>query len=609
MKRVSLLSCFTPPDDFHGDFGWVCGFTAHPDILEEIANRFTHGARRRRASLAVFLHPADRHIPMRRGILVPFLRPELPMPFQLLHAKVALLHFNGKAGSLLRLVVSTGNWTHDPLETSIDLFWIVEWRQDQEVDRQVVADILAAAEMFEWLRNLFDSSVLELEIGGSRAEDGLRQAVGLLPKTKLPPPRFLDTRRQALQPQILKYLARKGSVKRSRLIMGSGYFEAGDDADVGVLQTFLRALIEERLATRNCEVDVILNANSCQGLAAQKEALVDSGWKLRPPYVAHLPGAKLHAKFLFGAGGGAVCRNPWCYIGSGNLSRIGFTRAVGSGGNLEAGVVFMPEGYLTWKGYDEYCLAARLPVDLDAIVDPENLKQGDPYEMLGPAAKVPPVSYLRWCDGKLSLPDPSIAFPDLTVRLPGRLDGALPMDVAEAPASALLLPMLAEVPVLTDQGFVLPPLGPKRVEDVLLELLFFPQLPPEERDAEYGGDVVGEEDTVTPLAETSDYPSRRMMRLIVRMTECQAKIERLDWERWVNRVDDLLNALAVPEEETIAAFRSYDIEPVGALLHPIFLPKDLLPAEIVRLKEVVDGVRVRWGLAGREPLLPAEARL
>ena len=608
MKRVSLLSCFTPPDDFHGDFGWVSGFTGHPDVLEEVANRFTHGARRRQASVAVFLHPADQHLPMRRGILVPFRRTDVPLPFQLLHAKVAVLHFNGKKGSLLRLVVSTGNWTHDPLETSLDLFWIVEWRQDQENDRQVAADILAAAEMFEWLRGFFDSAVLDLDIGGSRAEDGLRQAIRLLPKTKLPPSRFLDTRRRALQPQVIEHLSAKGVVKRSRLIMGSGYFEAGEDAEVGVLRTFLQDLIEARLATRNCEVDVVLNAESCQGLVAQKEALVNTGWKLRPPYAAHFPGAKLHAKFLFGAGGGTFCRNPWCYIGSGNLSRIGFTRAVRGGGNLEAGVVFVPEGYVNWKGHDENSLASRLPINLEATVDPGNLKVGDPFEALGNAAEVPPVSYLRWCDGKLSLPDPSQDFPELKVRLRGYPDIRLPIDIAEAPSSALLLPMLAEVPVLTEQGFVLPPLGPKRVEDVLLELLFFPHQAPEERDAEYAGDVVGEEDTVTPIGETGDYPSRRMMRLIVRMTECQTKIEHVDWECWVNRVDDLLNALTVPEAEMIAAFRDYDIDAVGALLHQTFLPGGLKPAEFARLKDVIDRVRERWGLAGLEPLMPAGAQ-
>ena len=161
MKRTSLLSCFTPPDGFHGDFGWVCGFTAHPDVLEEIANRFTQGARRRRPSLAMFLHPAEKHMPLRRGITVPFRRAATQWPFQLLHAKVALLHFNGKQGSLLRLVISTGNWTHDPLETSLDVFWIVEWRQHREgADRQVAADIREAANMFEWLREFFDPAVL-----------------------------------------------------------------------------------------------------------------------------------------------------------------------------------------------------------------------------------------------------------------------------------------------------------------------------------------------------------------------------------------------------------------------------------------------------------------
>ena len=608
MKRTSLLSCFTPPDGFHGDFGWVCGFTAHPDVLEEIANRFTQGARRRRPSLAVFLHPMDRHMPLQRGITVPFPRAGVPWPFQLLHAKVALLNFNGKTGSLLRLVVSTGNWTHDPLETSLDLFWIVECGQGQEgADRQVAADILAAADMFEWLRGFFDVSVLAVAVGGSRAEDGLREALGLLPKSRLPTPRFIDTRKQALQPQVIAALI-PNAVKRSRLIMGSGYFEAGENAELGVLQGFVRELVEARLATSNCQVDVVLNADSCQGLSKQKEDLQKSGWRLRRPYGAYLKGAKLHAKFLFGGGGETYCRNPWCYIGSGNLSRIGFTRAVGGGGNLEAGVVFTPEGWVEWGGHGENALASRLPIDLDKTVDPNILAEGEPYQAPGPAAAAPPVGYLCWHGGILSLPDPSPNCPDLEVSLPGCPNRRLPIEIGEAPASAMLMPMRAEVPVLTEQGFVLPPLGPKRVEDVLQELMFFPQLPPEERDADYGGEVIGEEDTVTPLAETTDYPSRRMMRLVVRITECQAQVEKIDWERWVNRLDDVLNALTAPESEMIRAFCLYRIDPIGALLHPTFLPKYLQPIELARLKGIIDGVRKRWGLIGLDPLFPIGAQ-
>ena len=134
MTRVSILTCFSPPeendDEFVGDFGWVSGFTANPEVLAQMADRFTSGERRRRPSLAVFLHPSARHLPLVQGVTMPFRRPAVGWGFNLLHAKVALLHFRGKRGSLLRLVVSTGNWTHGPISTSLDLFWIVEWRSD-----------------------------------------------------------------------------------------------------------------------------------------------------------------------------------------------------------------------------------------------------------------------------------------------------------------------------------------------------------------------------------------------------------------------------------------------------------------------------------------------
>lgn len=607
-QRTSLLSCFTPPQGYEGDFGWVCGFTANAGVLEEMASRFTRGARRRRASLALFLHPPEQLLPLIHAVAVPFRRPAMPWRFSLLHAKVALLHYKGKNGAVLRLIVSTGNWTHDPLGTSLDLFWIAEWHEDapraDAGNRQAASDIRAAAAMFEWIRTFFDTSALEVDVVGGGAEAGLRAALARLPSRGLPRARFVDNRKDALQPQVIEAVLQLPG-RRGRLVMGSGYFETGENAELGVLSTFVEELRDKGLATRSCQVDVVLNWDSCQGLAAQASAIRDMGWSLRPPLSREMPGAKLHAKFIFGAGGSVSCTNPWCYIGSGNLSRIGFTRSAGNGGNLEAGVVFSPED-LCWSPKGENSLSKRLPVDLNNVIDPVILEDGEPFEPHGPPAAVPPVAFLVWRDGMLRLPDDAGIFPELTVRVASGSWEPLPLEMPDPPVSAFIGPMMAEVPVLTDQGFMLPPAGPKRVEDVLHELLSFPQAPGNDPDWSAPGDIEGELDGAVPLAESGEYPLRRMMRLITRLTEHQTGVELAEWERWINLLSDSLTALTEPESEMLEAVRSYGVDLLDALLHPDFRPAALSSADLQRLETTVSAIRAKWKLTGLEPLYPRE---
>jgi hypothetical protein len=168
--------------------------------------------------------------------------------------------------------------------------------------------------------------------------------------------------------------------------------------------------------------------------------------------------------------------------------------------------------------------------------------------------------------------------------------------------------MMAQVPVLTDQGFVLPPPAPKRVEDVLHELAAFPDSVPADRDGTTPSDVAGEHDVPVPLSAGGEYPLRRMMRLIVRLTERQASVEAIDWERWTNRLHDALIALHEPEAEMIDQFRCYGIDPLGALMHTAFVPQGLSQEQFARLQAVVSSVRSRWKLEGLTSILPEQAR-
>lgn len=510
---------------------------------------------------------------------------------------------------MLRLVVSTGNWTHDPLRSSIDLFWIAEWRSDfdsaaQQANDQAAADIRAAAAMFKWLRELFDTSVLEVDTEKPSAEQRLLNAIGGMKGGEQLKPRFIDTRREALNVQVLRIAASERAPARGWVVMGSGYFETGESADTSVLAGFVADLRSKGLAKKDCGVDVVLNAGACQGLAAQATKFTELGWAIRPPVHRDMPGAKLHAKFIFSADN--KCRKPWCYIGSGNLSGIGFTQKAGPGGNLEAGVTFFPTEMLSWEGTDGTALANRLPVDFRSETKPDTLAPGDDYQHPGPGAEPPPVSYLRWEEGALMLPEGSPNALELTVAMPDGTWSSLPALFSDPPAMATLGPWMAQVPVLAEGGFVLPPLGPMRVEDVLQALLIFPLALPEERDREAASEVDGEEEAAgSMLGSTSEYPIRRMMRLVVGLSERQTKVEPRDWERWVNRIEEMLVAVTIPEAAGIAAVRDCGIDPLSVLLHPPFLPKRLGTPKLQRLKRALARVRIEWQLSGTEALFPA----
>lgn len=605
MPRPSLLDLFDPPEGYRGDFAWVCGFTADADVVEEMARRFTRGERRRRPALALFSHPT---IPMqiRPGVLPLFRRRESSWDFNLLHAKVGLLHFTAGTRSLLRLIVSTGNWTPEPLGTSIDLFWSIEWSEGDR-DRQAAADIIAAVAMFDWLRTYFDVRALEVPVGERSSESRLRSAIAKLPARQLPRPRFVDSRVEGLQAQIMRRLADEPA-KRNRLILGSGYFEAGECADTGVLANFVRNLQDAGCLTRAPLVDVILNPDACQGLAAQASELRKRNWTLRPPAsVEGFENAKLHAKFAFSAGGTKQCTNPWCYIGSGNLSRTGFTLAAKAGGNLEAGVFFQPEGYVAWGRDPGYELAERLPVDLErAVGELDQLDDGVAFAPLAPPPESPPVAYLVWENGSLSLPKNTGDHPALRIRLVEGRFVPLPAALPDPPSTVVLHPMGVEVPVLARNGFVLPPVGPKRVEDVLFELAEFPKPPVDERDTERASEIFGEEDRPPSFVGSGEYPLRRMMRLIVRLTERQAQLSVADWEMWTNRLQDLLAAIALTEEEMLDATRSYGIDPLTALQQASFCPRELAEAELNQLSDALTVIRKKWRFEGLEPLFPKE---
>ena len=117
-------------------------------------------------SLALILDPAQ---PALSPVEVPGLA-HLPLrradarPFRLLHAKFALLGFRGPGEDAwrLRLIVSTGNWTRQTVEESLDLAWSIdidaaELAAPDDGDLAArCADVKAAWGLLDFLQGLFD---------------------------------------------------------------------------------------------------------------------------------------------------------------------------------------------------------------------------------------------------------------------------------------------------------------------------------------------------------------------------------------------------------------------------------------------------------------------
>ncbi|EAT08883.1 hypothetical protein SKA58_16933 [Sphingomonas sp. SKA58] len=595
MKSESILSLFRPPEDYRGDFGYVCGFTAHADILHRMTSIFTQGHRQRRIALAIYLHPPENHFPVTPGLHLLYRKHQLKCG--LLHAKVALLRFTRGSDTVLRLVVSTGNWTHETLTSNIDLFWSVNW-DSTKPDKQAASDILAAAEMFDWLKPQFDTSIIEIAADGdppTKALDADLARIALA--RRRPAPRFFSNIEKPLLDEIMQRVERLEPVRRNQLIMGSGFFESGTS---GLLADIVQRLREIKALTKSSHNEVILNTLNCQGIADQSKELQASKdqWTFRAPEPDKSQ-VNLHAKFIFSAGGSHTCTNAWCYIGSGNLSQKGLARAANASNNLEAGVLFEPKSLIR-EGKHPGTLGYHLPVT-GAKVEPASLKHGEDFEHPGAGVDAPEIPYLVWFEGKLHLPETVSAELALTILDADGQEQTLPYAWDPAPAAVTLAVSKAEIPVLAKgDGFIIPPRAPMRIEDLLAGLTHFPDQAPE-----YPDDDDPSDDDANPndgarigFRQTGDYATRRIMRLMVSLCDRQPTIPRDEFRRWTNRCEEQLKSLLPLEDALINQIRGFGINPLTALAEYRFMPEWSEPNDplVSNHAEMVSRVSTAWGL-------------
>lgn len=615
ITRMSLAQHFAAPDEYVGEFGWLCGYSADAAFMNIAAERFSTESAVTRASrgccrLGLLLSPTS---PQLTSAEVPgvmhFPVQHLNVPFVLLHAKVAVLGFRRLANPRewqLRVLVSTGNWTRATLEGNIDLVWRVD------IDSRVLdgttardcADLAAAWDMLTWLRGFFDIRILdarpvgrsdtETQLAQQKLEQWIRQATANAQGS----PRFIDNRGQSLCAHVQRKVKNTEKAPRNYLAMGSAYYESANGTQVpSVLAAVVTRLQEQRLLTAGAGVDVYVNPEACQAVALSTQTIAAEGWQVRPPRKQEGQ-TFMHAKFIFSAKyieTNNRCGNPWVYFGSGNLTSPGFLkRASAAGGNLEAGVVLLPE-YLLWKqtpGDDPaHVVGNLLPIQWtqEATV-PGALQPGEDMADHDARFVAPPVAWLQWQGdslqaGWLVIPaNTGAAFAlldssgDVCVRDAGgriRWDGVRPVQVGvrwtdEAKEYS------AQVPVIDEQGGIgtVPP-RPLALDEIGWALFNFPASRGEEEpDPTDGGDEPpekpGEKKVATGRQGPLQYPIRLMMQQLDAIAEIQCAVDPLDWRMWCHRFEQELYRAS--DSTGVAAFRALGVNPLSALFAPAFRP-------------------------------------
>lgn len=639
---TKFFDLFAPPEGYTGDFGWICGFTADARVMREIADRFTVGAggflaTHRRPALYLVTDPASAQITAEDALGVHHmtLAASWKERFRgrgIFHAKVALLRFVEEAPTrptarrnILRLIVSTGNWTTETLERNIDLFWQTELKfadpgsiLKTETDQQALADILQAYAMFESLRPHLSPNPWAEHNENSFSEaphTGLHRLLAGVNAPALQPVFFHSLEGPLRQP-LLKRFGKP--TPPGILLFGSGFYAGGDPAPQGISQlegaeAFLSKIADDLTEKRGKHpVCLVLNPNACQGLAEAAMSLKERNWKFFAPRFPdeHTNSqGKLHAKFIYR--GHAEKLDGLLYIGSGNLTPAGLGKKITSGlWNFEAGVVIAVND----KGSPD----KHLPFNAEAPLDPKpsDFLAGTPFRLNDEFDGMCPVSHFLLHEAETEVwlephpPQPASA--QISTRHSGGDWQALGARIVLNPAAGP--PMLVwvrsphgdgsrsgvTVPVLSESGaLVLPELHRRRLEDVLDALILVDETG---READLGGDE-GNEDlggysasTGAAALSASIYSTRRLMAVITTLGEGQAELRPDQSRLWAARLVEHARCLARTESEVLSRLRKMCLNPFRHLGRAEFMPLGLNEKESAALEASHMEAATLWGV-------------
>lgn len=666
-RPISLARYFEAPENHIGWFGYVCGYSADAGFFDIALEYFSGQVRSKRAAsgqvrMLLMLDPGSPQITPADvpGLLQVPLKKVREKNFRLLHAKVALLGFRSLSEPdnwCVRLIISTGNWTKQTLEESVDLVWSADLEaQDMENSTdnlmQIRSDIDAAHGFLKDLLKEFDTRALKDVASNSRDarddfEHWLKQISG---RTKGHLSRFVDNRERSFLEQLPEQVRELcTSTRRNYLAMGSGFFETtiGQAKEQTALGVIPSVLIEAKLLTGTPEIEVFVNPRACQGVADGISTIQDDWlWSVRPaaipPWANSNAPPSLHAKFLFSANYRASSYHftaGWAYLGSANLTSPGFLKVAGRNlGNLEAGVIFPTLDQTYWEPGravpDSSVIANYLPLQWDSDVggEKDQLSTGSDMPERTIMFEAPPVSYLSWsamsesADQGLLEPYGGESIGTFEIMIGANASCARDSEgryVWDAPRPAQVRvrwrsndePREAYVPVIDGLGRLaaseLPSLD---LEDALAEIEAFPDTgtwwDEEDEESQEPGNSGGqpknertprEKNVVEKPTRTSisdRYPIRTMMQMLERIADRQTRLAPGDWRAWCGRLEQTL--IQATGSETVEYFRQLELNPIGVLRLPPFLPvfaeapgNDDLNRLSASLERVEDAWRVR----------------
>lgn len=423
----TLLDLFSPPGSLLATGAILVSMSATEDFLQEALRRYTgmsHAQRAAEGDVAayLFLDAAEDSFSAREIAGLYQFQPSSEAGRRLLHAKVALIGFGpARTGnpSVVRLAVTTANWTQTSARHQLELAWRIDVAiggstPSPAKDR---SDIACAAGFVDALSRRYDLPT-ESQPSGTilmrRYRALLRAANRDAPLSAVP--RFIHSVEQPLLPQYRKRLVGAGHRGRALVVCGSGSFERHGTKDgPEVFQA-----ISKLPGASDAEKCLVLNPNEAGAVAFWKQKKRQKqGWRLygaRDPS-DHTGHRVLHAKFIFvGREHYSKCTGT-LYLGSGNLSKRGLLlgprttttrRSEGDGsgtsqrvpGNIEAGVV------LKVAKVSREALASSLCWDIGDSLDDEPLKSGaEPVseEGLKPAKPSSPILVAYASRGRLTL--------------------------------------------------------------------------------------------------------------------------------------------------------------------------------------------------------------
>lgn len=612
----SLASYFTAPRNYKGEFGLITGYSADAEFFNDALEKFTLNMKGQRAyqgdiSLALMLDPNHAQIsPITcPGLLhLPF-KHDANKPFNLLHSKVALLIFKAidTDEHLIRLIVSTGNWTRQTLEDSLDLVWSIDVQLDKQ-DAQGNADIASAYQFLNDVISHFDIAILRNNDTKKRLSnthkkyEKFHKLLDDIKIEKYIKPRFFDNRSTSLLDQLPTLVKHHcNDKKRNYLTLGSGFYEGGSSSEVpSVIALINQRLSDESLLTKNVEKSIVVSQHACQSVASSLPSLQRDNWQVLkaydPLYQDGQMQRNLHAKFIFCAKKSEnedACKRAWVYLGSGNLTAPGFTQKASKfGGNLEAGVVFNAKG-TTWHGEEnhETALSLKLPVCFDSeYLIPETAQLNAGCDMPEHEAEhiSLPITYfiLEELENDTYALIPSTPFKEVfSIVCAGADKFTLESEErllwsGKAPRQLTVSWLdngtthTADIPVIDEYGRVaateLPELA---LDDAWYIFSSFPLLPSSDAEDSNGEDIT--EESISTGAELDvridkSYSINSMMTLIELIAEKQTHVPEKDWLQWCIRLEQTFSQLK--NNSAFLFFKEIAINPLSALWQPPFRP-------------------------------------